>query len=258
MIRLEDILEAKRTEVDRLRRTVPLSALIEEARRMAPPRDFCAGLKHGRPGVIAEIKKSSPSQGILSEDFDHRRIAREYENGGASALSVLTDQKFFGGNPAYIADVHAITALPVLRKDFILDEYQVVESRVLQADAILLIVRAMDQTQIERLLTLALSLGLATLVEVHDELDLEVANDLKAPLIGINNRDLADYSVSLERSLRLRERVHPSALVISESGIRSAGDIDTLAAAGFHGILIGESLMRAHDRPAFLKELLRH
>lgn len=257
MITLADILEAKKSEVDRLRKTVPLSERLDKVKGMAPPRDFCAGLKLRRPGVIAEIKKSSPSQGLLSKHFDHRTIAREYESGGASALSVLTDRKFFEGDPAYIADVRKFTTLPVLRKDFILDEYQVVESRELQADAILLIVRAMDRSQLERLHSLAHSLGLATLVEVYDEGDLAVANDLKAPLIGINNRDLADYSVSLDRSLRLREKVHSDALTVSESGIRSAEDVEILAAAGFHGILIGESLMRADNRAAFLKKLTR-
>ncbi len=235
----------------------PVSERLGNVKQIAPPRDFCAALKLRPPGVIAEIKKSSPSHGVISEDFDHRKIAREYEIGGASALSVLTDRQYFEGDPAYIADVREITALPVLRKDFILDEIQVVESRELQADAILLIVRAMDHAQLARLHTLAHSLGLAALVEVHDESDLEVANDLKMPLIGINNRDLGDYSVSLDRSLRLREKVHADAMVISESGIQSAGDVKALLAAGFHGVLIGESLMRAGDKAGFLRSLIQ-
>ncbi|MEX1138762.1 MAG: indole-3-glycerol phosphate synthase TrpC [Bacteroidota bacterium] len=258
MISLEEILEAKKMEIDRLKVATPLSELQDRIKRMDTPRDFCAGLKPRNPGVIAEIKRCSPSQGIISGDFDHRTIAREYEEGGASALSVLTDQKFFQGDPSYIAETREVAALPVLRKDFVLDEYQVFESRALHADAILLIVRAMDQPQLERLHSLAYSLGLAVLVEVHDERDLAIANTLKAKLIGINNRDLSDYSVSLERSLRLRDKVHADALVVSESGIKTAADIEQLAGAGFHGVLIGESLMRAHNKPAFLRGLLRH
>ncbi len=258
MIGLEEILESKRAEINQRKQETPVSALLESIKRSDPPRNFLAALRGGKPAIIAEIKRSSPSQGVISVDFDHRTIAREYELGGASALSVLTDQKFFQGDPSFIAEVRQVSTLPVLQKDFILDEYQVFESRALCADAVLLIVRVLDQVTLKHLYGLAQSLGLKVLLEVHDEQDLRIANEMQAEVIGINNRDLSDYSVSLERSFRLRESVHPGAIVVSESGITTISDVARLAGAGFHGVLIGESLMRAENRIASLKSLLQH
>ncbi|MEX2116936.1 MAG: indole-3-glycerol phosphate synthase TrpC [Bacteroidota bacterium] len=258
MIRLEEILETKRSEIAQLKQHTPISVLLERIKHSHSPRNFYDALRKGNPAIIAEIKRASPSQGVLTEDFDHKTIAREYEQGGAAALSVLTDRKFFQGDPSFIAEVREVSTLPVLRKDFILDEYQIFESRAIQADAVLLIVRALEQPILERLHTLALSLGLAVLVEVHDERDIDTANEMQAELIGINNRNLSDYSVSLEHSLRLREKVHANAIVISESGIRNDSDLVQLAKAGFHGVLIGESLMRSENRIASLKSLVRN
>ena len=258
MISFEEILEAKRAEIADLKRTTSVLALQERIRRSEPPRDFFTALRPGRLSIIAEIKRSSPSQGLLTENFDHKVIAREYERGGATALSVLTDRSFFRGDPRFIEDVRDVCTLPVLRKDFILDEYQVYESRAILADAILLIARALDPSLLAQLYHLARSIGLSVLVEVHDEGDLTVANAMKAELIGINNRDLSDYSVSLERSISLRNAVHPGAVVISESGIKTATDVSMLANAGFHGVLIGEALMRGVDKSELLRTLKEH
>lgn len=258
MIRLEEILDSKRIEIEGNKRVTPLSELKERIRVSDPPRAFSKALRSGRPAIIAEIKRTSPSQGMLAPEFDHRTIAREYALGGAAALSVLTDRRFFQGDPLFIAEVRDVCSLPVLRKDFILDEYQVYESRALQADAILLIARALDPLLLSRFYQLAASLGLAVIVEVHDEHDLAIANTMKAEIIGINNRDLSDYSVSLERSMDLRSKIHPAAAVISESGIRTAADVARLSEAGFHGVLIGGSLMRAENKQAFLNSLQGH
>jgi len=258
VIRFEEILAAKRAEIDQLKRTIPLSALEEKSKHSSPPRNFSAALRVEKIAIIAEIKRSSPSQGTLTGDFDHRAIAREYEQGGAAALSVLTDRKFFQGDPSFIAEVRDVSTLPVLRKDFILDEYQVFESRAIHADAILLIARALNKSNLKRLYNLAQSLGLAVLLEVHDEHDLAVANEMEAEIIGINNRDFSDYSVSLERSLKLRAAVHTNAIVISESGIRTGSDVARLALAKFHGVLIGESLMRMGNKIEALKSLVKN
>lgn len=258
MIRFEEILASKREEVDQLKRTIPLSALEEQSKHSSPLRNFSAALRMEKISIIAEIKRSSPSQGTLTEDFDHRAIAREYEQGGAAALSVLTDRKFFQGDPSFIKEVREVSTLPVLRKDFILDEYQVFESRVILADAILLIARALNKTRLKNLYGLAQSLELAVLLEVHDERDLAIANEMEAEIIGINNRDFWDYSVSLEHSLKLREAVHAKAIVISESGIRTGSDVARLALAGFHGVLIGESLMRTGNKIEALKSLVKN
>ncbi|HTY39359.1 MAG TPA: indole-3-glycerol phosphate synthase TrpC, partial [Bacteroidota bacterium] len=193
---------------------------------------------------------------VLVEDFDHRKLAQDFAAGGASALSMLTDQKFFQGNPSFIRDVKEIVPLPVLRKDFIIDEYQVFESRVLGADAILLIVKALPQEELRRLYSTAVALGMDVLVETHTREELDVANSLGADLIGINNRDLGSFRVDLKTSLDLVPFVRPGAIAIAESGISGRRDIMALRNAGFKGALVGEGLVTKADRRAAVRELI--
>lgn len=252
---LSDILSHKKREVERAKMERPLSSLERDLAGCPAPRDFLGALQGGRPTIIAEIKKNSPSRGTLVSVFDHRRIAAEYQQGGAGALSVLTDRKFFGGDPAFISDVRSVSSLPVLRKDFIIDEYQVIESRMLGSDAILLIVKILDESRLRELLAAAGSVGLPAIVEVHTRSELDIALKSGATVIGVNNRNLEDFSVSLKRSMELRRLIGHGVLTVSESGIRTIRDVESLRDAGFHAILVGESLMRAPNRINALREL---
>ncbi|MCC7151748.1 MAG: indole-3-glycerol phosphate synthase TrpC [Rubrivivax sp.] len=249
---LQRIVAVKREEVATLLAQRPLAVLREQARACAADRrDFEAALRRarsvGRAAVIAEVKKASPSKGLLREPFVPAEIAASYERHGATALSVLTDARFFQGAPQYLQQARAATALPVLRKDFIVDLAQVFEARAMGADAILLIAACLDDAAMAEFEAAAHELGLAVLVEVHDAAELERALALKTPLLGINNRNLKTFEVSLQTTLDLLPRVPPDRLLVTESGILAPVDVARMRAAGVHAFLVGEACMRAPD-----------
>jgi indole-3-glycerol phosphate synthase len=256
---LKRILERKREEVREAVSVMPLGVLRREAQAAALPRDFVGALRKkiaaGRPAVIAEIKKASPSKGVLREDFRPAAIARSYAAHGAACLSVLTDRDFFQGAPEHLTQARAACALPVLRKDFIVDPYQVYESRHLGADCILLIVAALEPAQMEDLETCARELGMAALAEVHEAAELDAALRLATPLIGINNRSLRSFEVSLETTLGLLPRVPAGRLVVTESGILAPEDAALMRARGVNAFLVGEAFMRAPEPGAELARL---
>ncbi len=253
---LQRILARKVEEVDERAARRPLEIVERAARAADAPRGFLAALRHaiaeGRAGVIAEVKKASPSKGVLRADFRPAEIAASYARGGAACLSVLTDVDFFQGADAFLQQARAACALPALRKDFCIDPYQVVEARALGADAILLIVAALDDGRLVELSQLARRLGMDVLVEVHDGEELERALRLDAPLVGINNRSLRTFEVSLEVTLGLRDRVPPDRLLVTESGILERADVARMRAHDVHAFLVGEAFMRADDPGAAL------
>lgn len=253
---LDSILEDKRKEVSASKSIISREQIVAQAKAALPPRDFRKAIQ-GKPfTLIAEIKKASPSKGLLVEQFDPPSLARELSAGGASALSVLTDRKYFKGEPSYIADVKATVSLPVLRKDFIVDEYQVYESRALGADAILLIVRALKERELKQLYELAGSLGLGVLVETHNESEIETANAIGATIIGVNNRDLDTFEVRLSMSLALFRHIGAQAIAVSESGISTLADTSALKRAGFRAALVGEGIMTQTDRIEAVRGLI--
>ncbi|WP_456434178.1 indole-3-glycerol phosphate synthase TrpC [Thermosulfuriphilus sp.] len=219
-------------------------------------RPFKTALKAPGVAIIAELKKASPSKGLIAKDFEPRQFAQKYEAGGAAAISVLTDRRFFQGDISYLSEIKSAVSLPVLRKDFIVDRIQIEEARYMGADAILLIVAALTPENLSRLLSYSRSLGLEALVEVHNEEELEVALSVGAEIIGINNRNLSTFEVDIETTFRLRPLIPPGVVVVSESGLRGREDILRLEAAGVDAALIGESLMKQKDKEAKLKELL--
>lgn len=227
----------------------------EAARLTASRRDFRAALLASPPAIIAEIKKASPSKGPLSSDFDPARLAGAYESGGAAAISVLTDEHFFCGRLADLGAARKAVSLPVLRKDFTLDEYDVVEAAAHGADAILLIVAILDAKRIRALAALAASYGMAALVETHDEAELEIALEAGSGIIGVNNRDLRTFQVSLDASLRLVQRIPDGVIKVAESGIHTAADVHLLRDAGFQAFLVGEHLMKAASPASELRAL---
>jgi indole-3-glycerol phosphate synthase len=255
---LDEIIAAKRKEVDAARRRLPLADL--EATAMAlPVRDFRAALAGPGPiRLIAEIKKASPSAGIIRADFDPVKIAQTYEQHGASCLSVLTDTPFFQGHLNDLRLIQSTATIPLLRKDFLIDDYQVVEARSAGADAILLIAEILDDTLLRELLDRARSLGMAALVEFHDATNLTRVLASGADLIGINNRDLRHFGTNLEHTLQLRDQIPRDAVLVSESGIRNRRDIERLEAAGISAVLVGESLLRAPDVGLAVDQLLGH
>jgi indole-3-glycerol phosphate synthase len=262
---LTEIVAETRVAVARRAASVPLPTLIEAGeQRLAGPsstdpiRDFHGALAAPGLAVIAEHKRSSPSAGVIRDDLQLPDVVAAYERGGASALSILTEQSRFGGTLADLAVARAASTLPILRKDFIVEEYQIHEALAGGADAILLIVAALDTGTMVRLHSLATQLGLATLVEVHDAIELEAARELEAEIIGINNRDLTTLKVDLQRTFDLLESVPAGALVIAESGFRERSELERLAAAGVDGVLIGESIMRAPDLECALLNLTGH
>ena len=256
---LERILQVKRGEIAAARARVPMDEIEAKARAAPPPRDFVGALRAkiaaGVPAVIAEIKKASPSKGLLRQNFDPAAIARSYEQAGAACMSVLTDREFFQGSPDDLAKARNAAALPVLRKDFIVEPYQVYESRAMGADCILLIVACLARQDMQGLEALARELGLAVLVEVHSAPELEAALTLRTPLIGVNNRDLRTFETRLETTLELLPRAGEGRIVVSESGIGSAEDVARLRRAGVQGFLVGESFMRAPDPGAALQNI---
>lgn len=253
---LAEILAAKRVEVGARRAAVPESELAREAARHQP-RGFTAALARPGRAVIAEMKAASPSRGPMRGDYRPAEIARGYEAAGARALSVLTDAPYFHGSREHLREARAAVRLPVLRKDFIIDPYQVTESAAAGADAVLLIVAALDDGLLRRLYAQISDYGMDALVEVHCEEEANRAAALGARLIGVNNRNLSTLRVDLETSLRLRPRLPADCLCVSESGLRTSADLDRLEAAGYKAFLIGERFMTAADPGAALRELLR-
>jgi indole-3-glycerol phosphate synthase len=254
---LERILEVKRGEIAAAKQRTPLSSLEKRATDAPPVRDFVAALRAKKPAVIAEVKKASPSWGVLRENFDPAAIAKSYEKGGAACLSVLTDRQFFQGEAAHLVAARAACALPALRKDFVIDRYQVFESRSYGADCILLIAACIGAVEMKELELIAFQLGMAVLVEVHDATELETALHLRTPLLGINNRNLKTFETRLETTLDLLARVPGDRMVVTESGILSSEDVDRMRGAGVNAFLVGEAFMRSPDPGAALSELFR-
>ncbi len=248
---LNKIIATKHDEIAALMQAKPLSVVRAEAEARHDVRDFAAAIEakivKGKSAVIAEIKKASPSKGVLRENFIPADIAKSYEAGGAACLSVLTDAPYFQGSVAYLQEARAACTLPVIRKDFIVDAYQVFEARAMGADCILLIVGALELHQMQALEMLAHELGMAVLVESHDAAELDAALTLKTPLIGINNRDLRTFNVSLSTTTELLAKIPAGKRVITESGILTSADVAHMRSHEVHGYLVGEAFMRAPD-----------
>ena len=256
---LQKILARKVEEVAERRARQPLADVAARARDASPVRGFADALEAtiaaGRAAVIAEVKKASPSKGVLRADFRPAEIAASYQRGGAACLSVLTDVDFFQGHDDYLVQARGACDLPVLRKDFTVDEYQIHEARALGADAVLLIVAALDDAQLAGFSNLAMGLGLDVLVEVHDADELERALQTASPLIGINNRNLRTFEVSLDATLGMKASVPADRRLVTESGILARSDVEAMRAAGVHAFLVGEAFMRAEDPGAALQSL---
>jgi len=256
---LDKIVAVKHQEVAAALARKPLAAMRADAESRVLTRDFVGALRAkiaaGLPAVIAEVKKASPSKGILRPDFIPADIAQSYAEHGAACLSVLTDQQFFQGSIDYLKQARASCDLPVLRKDFMVDAYQVYEARAMGADCILLIAACLDDAQMKSMEALAMSLDMAVLVEVHDRAELERALRLKTPLLGINNRNLKTFEVSLDATLGMLKDVPADRLLVTESGISTAADVQRMRAAGVHAFLVGEAFMRADDPGQALAQL---
>ncbi len=248
---LNKIVAVKHEEIAAAKKKVSLEAMRADAESRVLTRDFEGALRArvaaGQAGVIAEIKKASPSKGVLRTDFIPADIAQSYAEHGAACLSVLTDRQFFQGQPDYLKQARASCDLPVLRKDFMVDPYQVYEARAMGADCILLIAACLDDAQMAEFEAIARALGMAVLVEVHDAAELDRALALKTPLVGVNNRNLRTFEVSLQATIDLVPRVPPGRLLVTESGIRTDEDVRRLREAGVHAFLVGEAFMRASE-----------
>lgn len=257
---LSKILKETKNEVFDKKSRSSIRALKSKINDLPAPLPFASPLiykiQNRKPAVIAEVKKSSPSKGIIRQDFNHIEIAKSYLHGGADCLSILTNKPFFSGELEYIKEVRLEVDLPILRKDFIIDDYQVYESRNALADCILLIVAALTKTQLEDYYLLAKELNMDTLVEIHDESELDIALEIKAPLIGINNRNLITFESNLDTSIVLKEKSPIETFFISESGISTVEDIKFLRENGIYGYLIGEAFMRAPNPGLKLKEII--
>jgi indole-3-glycerol phosphate synthase len=256
---LHRILARKAEEVAARHARLPLRELAARTADIASPRGFAAAISStiaaGRPAVIAEIKKASPSKGVIRPDFDPVAIARSYAAGGATCLSVLTDVDFFQGDDAYLQQARTACTLPVLRKDFVIDAYQIHESRMLGADCILLIVAALDDARLAEFTAMAIDLGMDVLVEVHDIDELERALQVPAPLLGINNRNLRTFEVTIDTTLALQSAVPRDRILVTESGIVLRADVERLRDAGVDAFLVGETFMRDADPGAALQRL---
>ena len=256
---LEKIIAVKREEIAAAIKRKPLAVMREDAESRVLTRDFAGAIQTkiaaGQPAVIAEVKKASPSKGVLRPEFIPADIAQSYAEFGATCLSVLTDRQFFQGGVDHLKQARASCDLPVLRKDFMVDPYQVYEARVMGADCILLIAACLDDARMKELEALAFSLDMSVLVEVHDQSELERVLTLKTPLIGVNNRNLKTFEVSLDTTLALKAMVPAGRSLITESGIATRGDVKRMRDAGVHGFLVGEAFMRADEPGVALDEL---
>ncbi|OQA91828.1 MAG: Indole-3-glycerol phosphate synthase [Elusimicrobia bacterium ADurb.Bin231] len=245
---LDQIINHKKVEIERRKNALPLSIITKSLDALEKSRDFKKAISvPGRINIIAEIKKSSPSAGVISDTLDVRKISEIYEKSGASAISVLTEEKYFGGDIFHIALVKQKTTLPVLRKDFILEEYQIYESKYFGADAVLLIASILTKQEIIKFFTLAKSIGLSVITEVHKETELETVLESGSEIIGINNRNLSDLSVDLTTSLKLKPMIPVDKIVISESGIKSKEEVKMLKNIGINAILIGHKFLESPD-----------
>ncbi|MGB0449469.1 MAG: indole-3-glycerol phosphate synthase TrpC [Porticoccaceae bacterium] len=258
---LKKILARKHEEIAERSAQVSIPQLIEKAKSASTPRGFAAAIAAkiaaGQSGVIAEIKKASPSKGVIREDFDPAAIAQSYEKGGACCLSVLTDVDFFQGADEYLKMARSASTLPVIRKDFIIDEYQIYEARAMGADCILLIVSALSEQQLNQLHGVARSLGMDVLIEVHDEAELDIALKLDNPMVGINNRNLHSFEVSLENTYKLLSKIPADKIVITESGIHSPADVAAMRQHHVNAFLVGEAFMRSEEPGERLAEMFR-
>jgi indole-3-glycerol phosphate synthase len=258
---LKKILARKQEEIAERSAQVTIPQLIEQAKSASAPRGFAAAIAAkiaaGHSGVIAEIKKASPSKGVIREDFDPAAIAESYEAGGACCLSVLTDVDFFQGADEYLKLARSASTLPVIRKDFIIDEYQIYEARAMGADCILLIVSALSEPQLNQLHEVARSLGMDVLIEVHDEAELDIALKLDNPMVGINNRNLHSFEVSLENTYQLLSKIPADKIVITESGIHSPADVAAMRQHNVNAFLVGEAFMRSEEPGERLAEMFR-
>lgn len=254
---LDRIVEKTRERVAERKKTCPLDELRTRANEQLTEWAFLfeQALQAEEMTFICEVKKASPSKGVIAEDFPYEQIAREYEAAGAGAISVLTEPYFFLGQDEHLREIKQAVHIPVLRKDFVVDEYMIYEGKLLGADAILLICAILTPEQLNRYFKLADSLGMAVLVEAHDEREVERALESGARIIGVNNRDLRDFTVDLDNSLRLRKSIPEGVLMVSESGIQTAADIRRLKSAGIDGVLIGETLMKSPDKGKALERL---
>ncbi len=252
---LKEILEEKRRELSLLEKEESIAELKARIRDLEPARDFKGALVKYAVNIIAEVKKASPSKGIIRDDFDPVEVALEYERNGACAVSVLTDRKYFMGSLDNLVRVKAATLLPVLRKDFVIDPYQIYESRAAGADAVLLIVAALEKSVLDDLLGLCGTLCITPLVEVHTEEELDTALEAGSEVIGINNRDLNTFVTDLSTTVRLAKKIPGDRIVVSESGINTPDDVRILRDAGVNAFLVGEALVRESDIGTKLKEL---
>ncbi|MDD2716146.1 MAG: indole-3-glycerol phosphate synthase TrpC [Candidatus Wallbacteria bacterium] len=252
---LEEIIAHKKEEVAEQRRLLPLESIKSTIKPVTSRFGEILSSKSSIR-IIAEIKRKSPTAGIIRDDFDPAELALLYQSGGAAAISVLTDELFFGGSPAVFKEIRKTSILPLLRKEFIIDEYQIYESCLLQADAVLLIAAILEGPVLRHFITLANQLGLSSLVEVHDPAELQKALHCGARIIGINNRDLKTFRTDLKISLKLKKLIPPGFIAVSESGIKDRSDLLELEKAGFQAALIGETLMRSENIPKTLSELL--
>lgn len=254
---LEKIVAKTEERLVESKRNKPLSQLKEEVSKLDINDDFPfkEALKDPEIAIIAEVKKASPSKGLIAEDFDYIKIAKDYEQAGASAISVLTESYFFKGSNDYLKEIAENVQIPILRKDFTIDEYMIYEAKTLGASAILLIVSILDDVQLKEYLDLAHDLGLSAIVETHDEEEIRTAIDAGAEIIGVNNRNLADFTVDINNSVNLRRLVSDDILFISESGIKTAEDVRRLKENNVDAVLIGETLMKSDDKKAMIEEL---
>ena len=253
---LNKIIAKKREEVEQRKRSLPISSLKERIAQRQAPLDFALALSGDSTRLIAEVKRASPSRGLLCPNFNPVELAKTYAQGGAAAISVLTEANYFEGSIDHLAAIREEVRLPLLRKDFIFDRYQIHESSAYGADALLLIVAILSQEQLEELLALSRSLGLSCLVEVHNKAEVERALLSGAEIIGINNRDLNTFTVDINTTHRLRPLIPRGRVVVSESGIRSRGDIEKLKGWGVNAVLVGETLITADDIPNKMRELI--
>ncbi len=253
---LDRIIAQKREEVEQSKQRMPLSRLEERIARQKEPLDFALALNGAHTRLIAEVKRASPSRGRLCPDFNPVKLAKAYAQGGAAAISVLTEANYFEGSLNHLAAIRAEIRLPLLRKDFIFDPYQVYESRAYGADALLLMASVLNQSQLKELLSLSHSLGLGCLVEAHNQAEVEQALTSQAEIIGINNRDFNNFAVDINTTHRLRSLIPPQKIVVSESGINHRSDVEKLRGWGVNAILVGEALVTARDIPAKMRELI--